>query len=79
MNTARPFAILTAVLALVIGTPLLVVAAQGVEPELTGQRHDAISHDASPKDPPEDIRPALDAESMLIPFEVRRGEAGLSF
>ena len=38
MNTARTFAIVTAVLALAIGTPLLVVAAQTSEPELVGER-----------------------------------------
>jgi len=38
MNTTRTFAIVTAVLALAIGTPLLVVAAQRTEPELIGER-----------------------------------------
>ena len=73
MNTARPFAILTAVLALVIGTPLLVVAAHDVEPQLVA------SPDVTPQIPTEDVGRELDPEATLIPFEIFRGESGLSF
>jgi hypothetical protein len=78
MNIARPFAILTAVLALVIGTPLLVVTAHGVESDLTGELVDETSHDVMPQTPPDDGERAVEAEAT-IPFEIFRGEAGLSF